>query len=158
MNANGFSLSYVQIGICRCVPRASTPFRYMKRRFVSEHNFCAKLPANALNHLIVACNLKTLVEERDTPGSQGNNNTPVSPRQRPRRTGTDEKHETMVVTSYRMVICLIISPPLLPRPPSRTAEDVPGFFSKSFQNLRLSSAATFLVSRKFHQTLIQECY
>lgn len=41
----------------------------------------------------------------------------------------------------RMVICLAISPPFLLTPPSRTLEVGPAFFSKSFQNFKLSSAA-----------------
>ena len=41
---------------------------------------------------------------------------------------------------YRMVICFAISP-LLPTAPSRVAELDPAFFSKSFQNFKLSSAA-----------------
>lgn len=44
--------------------------------------------------------------------------------------------------SYRMVICLTISPPLPVMPPSLELIDaVPGFFSKIFQNFKLSSAA-----------------
>ena len=43
---------------------------------------------------------------------------------------------------HRMVICLTMSPPLLVTPPSLELIDaVPGFFSKIFQNFRLSSAA-----------------
>jgi hypothetical protein len=40
-----------------------------------------------------------------------------------------------------MVICLAISPPFLLTPPSRAEEVGPVFFSKSFQNFKLSSAA-----------------
>ena len=44
--------------------------------------------------------------------------------------------------THRMVICLTMSPPLPVMPPSlELTEAVPGFFSKTFQNFRLSSAA-----------------
>lgn len=47
--------------------------------------------------------------------------------------------------SYRIVICFAISPPFPVTPPSRDVADVdPGFFSKSFQNFKLSSAAMFI--------------
>src|SRR5277367_3081972 len=46
--------------------------------------------------------------------------------------------------NHRIVICLAIWLPLLPTPPSRDAEALtPALRSKTFQNLRLSSAAKF---------------
>ena len=46
--------------------------------------------------------------------------------------------------NHRMVICLAIWLPLLPTPPSRDAEALtPALRSKTFQNLRLSSAARY---------------
>lgn len=46
---------------------------------------------------------------------------------------------------YRIVICFAMSPPLPVTPPSLDiAEADPGFFSKIFQNLRLSSAAVYI--------------
>lgn len=43
---------------------------------------------------------------------------------------------------YRIVICFLMSPPLPVTPPSLEETDVvPGFFSKIFQNFKLSSAA-----------------
>lgn len=49
---------------------------------------------------------------------------------------------------YRIVICFAISPPLPVTPPSRDVADVdPGFFSKSFQNFKLSSAAKFPLAK-----------
>ena len=49
---------------------------------------------------------------------------------------------------YLIVICFAISPPLPVTPPSlETPELEPGFFSKSFQNLRLSSAADVHISK-----------
>lgn len=55
-----------------------------------------------------------------------------------------KKFNSSVLSSvHRIVICLTISPPLLVTPASRDPADVdPGFFSKIFQNFRLSSAAT----------------
>ena len=52
-------------------------------------------------------------------------------------------HEHLQVNrDHRIVICLTISPPLPVTPPSLVlAETDPAFFSKIFQNLRLSSAA-----------------
>lgn len=44
--------------------------------------------------------------------------------------------------AYRIVNCFTMSPPLPVTPPSLDIADAaPGFFSKIFQNLRLSSAA-----------------
>jgi len=44
--------------------------------------------------------------------------------------------------NYRIVICFAICPPFPPTPPSlELAALDPGFLSKIFQNLRLSSAA-----------------
>ena len=49
--------------------------------------------------------------------------------------------------AYRIVICFTMSPPLPVTPPSLDVADAePGFFSKIFQNLRLSSAARVNVS------------
>lgn len=50
-------------------------------------------------------------------------------------------------TPHRIVICLTMSPPLPVTPPSRDdADGVPGFFSKIFQNFKLSSAAIAEIS------------
>ena len=66
------------------------------------------------------------------------------------------KHAWLRMTEgfYRIVICLTnASSPLLADAASLDAELEPGFFSKSFQNLRLSSTATdrerqFIVFRR----------
>ena len=53
----------------------------------------------------------------------------------------------MAFLAYRIVICFTMSPPLPVTPPSLDVADAePGFFSKIFQNLRLSSAARTNVS------------
>ena len=53
----------------------------------------------------------------------------------------------LYIAPHRIVICFTMSPPLPVTPPSLEVADTdPGFFSKSFQNLRLSSAAIGLVS------------
>ena len=55
--------------------------------------------------------------------------------------------KSIVIESHRIVICLTMSPPLPVIPPSLEIADAdPGFFSKIFQNLRLSSAAVCIVS------------
>lgn len=57
---------------------------------------------------------------------------------------------------YLMVICLAIVLPFPLMPPSRASEDPdPGFFSKIFQNLRLSSAAVRQVSTRCAHTFIK---
>lgn len=54
----------------------------------------------------------------------------------------------VVVGVYRMVICLAISLLVLDPLPRRPAA-APAFFSKSFQNLRLSSAAGTMLGSCF---------
>ena len=57
-------------------------------------------------------------------------------------------HQEVTWDIHRMVMCLDISPPLPVTPPSRAPADaVPAFFSKIFQNFRLSSAAVHRVSQ-----------
>jgi len=61
--------------------------------------------------------------------------------------------------AYRIVICLTISPPLPVTPPSlEIAEAEPGFFSKIFQNLRLSSAAFNFVNENLMAALSERTH
>jgi hypothetical protein len=61
--------------------------------------------------------------------------------------------------THRIVSCFTMSPPLPVTPPSLEVADTdPGFFSKSFQNLRLSSAARGPVSIAYPDYVEEKAY
>src|SRR6266536_2084744 len=65
------------------------------------------------------------------------------------------QRQTRGLEAYLIVICFAIWPPLPPTPPSLDAAALdPGFLSKIFQNLRLSSAATMRSLAKQHCTTL----